>query len=395
MNNALAILDSMPPPSVFYTRYWGRLPFVVRGAVPVSVMQGLIEADELAALAGEDGVRSRLVNTPDEQSTWGCQFGPFDEEDFQTQPPEKWSLLVQNVEQYHPETAALLRCFDFSPRWLLDDIMVSYATPGGTVGPHMDSYHVFLVQGAGQRQWTVANAPLSPEQEIYVDGLDLKVLRDDFVGDTVTVSCGDVIYIPPRFAHAGVTLESSLTYSVGFLGPKLSDLFMGYGQYLSEFDALDQPYGAASLGMDDTGFTVSSEAVQNFQTLLSGNVNGGHFAQWLTEFFAGSSNEDIADLGERDDILSVDTLRAHMETGRQLIKPAYVKLVIVGATNGDFYVGYGGKAVRMDNSLSALVDCMCSEQAFGLSDISEADISEPALSMLATLYNDQALEWSL
>ena len=390
MTTTLPILDVMPEPSAFYAHYWGRSPFVVRGAVPASVMDNLIEADELAALACEETVRSRLVSTPGEQNGWNCQFGPFDDEDFRTLASENWSLLVQNVEQYHTETAGLLGQFDFSPRWLLDDIMVSYAVPGGTVGPHMDSYHVFLVQGAGQRQWTVAGASLPFDQEVYVDGIDLKVLRDDFAGDTVTVSCGDVIYIPPRFAHAGVTVESSLTYSVGFLGPKLSDLFMGYGQYLRELDDIDKPYGAAHLGVGDAGSLASPGTIRNIQASLNDSIHTENFAQWLTEFFTVSSNEDLIDPQERDDRLSGSALLKQMQTGARLIKPPYVKFVVIGATNGDFYVGYGGKMIRLAKAQASLLDCMCSEQAFGPDDIDEA-----ALQALTALYNDQVLEWAI
>jgi 50S ribosomal protein L16 3-hydroxylase len=386
MTITLPILDAMPESADFYSHYWGCAPFVVRGCVPDTAMEAWIAGDELAALACEDTVRSRLVHAPIGDKTWDCVFGPFEEEDFTNLGSEGWSLLVQNVEQFHPMTAGLLHHFNFSPRWLLDDIMVSYATPGGTVGPHMDSYHVFLVQGEGARRWTIGQVPLAADDEVYLDDLALKVLAHDFVGDEVTVSAGDVIYIPPRFAHAGVTLENSLTYSVGFLGPKQSDLFMAYGEYLSEIEALDQPYAAGNLDEKDAGFILDPATLEGFRGVMTAGLQGDQFSQWLSEFFAGSSNEHVAHMGERDDSLSSQELMEALSAGGQLIKPPYVKLVIARSTSGDFHVGYGGQSTRVDQSLADLVDCLGHEQAFTV------DGDAVALELVTVLYNDQALE---
>ena len=197
MSSSLIILDALPSIGDFYAHYWNKRPFLVRDAIDPIVMDGLITPDELAGLSMEDIVRSCMVARQD----WACKFGPFSEEDFNTDEEPPWSLLVQNVEQFHPDTATLLRAFNFAPRWLMDDIMVSYSTKGGTIGGHVDSYHVFLVQGQGARSWTVGRDHIL--DEAYIDGLDLKILKDPIVGDTVEVTSGDVLYIPPHFAHEG------------------------------------------------------------------------------------------------------------------------------------------------------------------------------------------------
>lgn len=389
MTTTLPILDAMPSPEDFYARYWGRSPFVVRNAIPREAMATMIDGDELAALSCDDTARSRIVSPPSDEDTWSCRFGPFHDQDFHRLPPENWSLLVQNVEQFHPETAQLLQYFNFSPRWLLDDIMVSYAAPGGSVGPHMDSYHVFLVQGAGKRRWKVGHAPLTADEEIYVEDIDLKVLRDGFTGDDVDVSCGDVIYIPPQFAHEGVTQESSLTFSVGFLGPKLSDLFMGYGQYLAEITAQDYSYMSSELTVHDAGFEISRDVIHDIKTMMTGNVGSENFDQWVSEFFSGSSNEHVLELTERGDTLSCADLLAKLSGQGLLTKPPYIKLVVIQSTSGDYYVGVGGRTIRVEKSLSELMGALRGEQPFSLAAFENDD---NALALITTLYNDQALD---
>jgi len=226
MSSSLATLESLPSVADFYALYWNRKPFLVRDAVDRAAMDRLITPDELAGLSMEETVRSRMVSRKD----WACRFGPFTEDDFATSGQPPWSLLVQNVEQFHPDTADLLRAFSFAPRWLIDDIMVSFSTEGGTIGGHVDSYHVFLVQGQGRRRWTIGHEPVFEED--YIDGLDLKILKEPVEGDVVDVTSGDVLYVPLHFAHEGTTLEDALAFSVGFLGPKLSELYDAYGLYM-------------------------------------------------------------------------------------------------------------------------------------------------------------------
>jgi 50S ribosomal protein L16 3-hydroxylase len=228
MSSSLATLDALPSIVDFYAHYWNKRPFLVRDAIDKTVMDGLIRPDELAGLSMEETARARMVTRKD----WACQFGPFTEEDFNTAGKPPWSLLVQNVEQFHTDTATLLRAFNFAPRWLMDDIMVSFSTKDGTIGGHIDSYHVFLVQGQGSRRWTIGREPVIDEE--YIDGLDLKILKYPIDGNTVEVTSGDILYIPPHFAHEGTTLDDALTFSVGFLGPKLSELYDAYGQHLAD-----------------------------------------------------------------------------------------------------------------------------------------------------------------
>lgn len=284
------ILDKFPNIDEFYATYWGRKPFVVRGAIDPKLFDKLIDGDTLAGLSLDEDIKSRIVITAPEGGQWTCEHGPFEEERFSTLGETNWSLLVQNVEKYHIETAELLKSFDFSPRWLLDDIMVSYSTTGGTVGPHTDSYHVFLVQGIGRRLWTVGETPV--QNEDYIEGLELKVLKDGVKGKEIEVNIGDVIYLPPHFAHEGITLENAMTFSVGFLGPKMSELFIEYGYYLEETEAYNTRYVGQGLNAESIGETIPQQEQETIKGELLKALHADSFSEWLVEYFSPSTEDD-------------------------------------------------------------------------------------------------------
>ena len=381
---SLATLDALPSVVEFYAHYWNKRPFLVRDAIDHAVMEGLITPDELAGLSMEETARARMVS----QEDWNCKFGPFSEEDFNTAGKPPWSLLVQDVEQFHPDTAALLRAFNFAPRWLMDDVMVSFSTKGGTIGGHVDSYHVFLVQGQGARRWTIGREAVFDEK--YIDGLELKILKDPIDGDSVEVTSGDVLYIPPHFAHEGTTLDDALTFSVGFLGPKLSELYGAYGQYLAEQEALDHRYEGEGLSAESAGFTLSIDAVEALRDHLAKPLSTPAFSAWLAAFFTGSSNEDIEEDSERDDRLSLAAFTEALQAGAGLIKPAYVKLALIPSPEDGYSLGFNRKAFDIKEDALAVILSLMKEDAVTTDD-TPALLDHPDL--LCALYNQQALEF--
>jgi len=384
MSTSLAALDALPSIVDFYAHYWNKRPFLVRDAIDQTVMDGLITPDELAGLSMEETARARMVTRKD----WACQFGPFTEEDFNTAGKPPWSLLVQNVEQFHPDTATLLRAFNFAPRWLMDDIMVSFSTKGGTIGGHIDSYHVFLVQGQGSRRWTIGREPII--DEAYIDGLDLKILKDPIDGNTVEVTSGDILYIPPHFAHEGITLDDALTFSVGFLGPKLSELYGAYGQHLADHDALDHRYVGEGLSADSSGFTLSIDAVEALRNHLGKPLSTPAFSEWLAAFFTGSTSEDIAQYSERDDTLSLAAFTEALQARAGLIKPAHVKFALTPSPKGTYSLGFDRETFDTNDAALAVILCLMKEDAVTTNDTPEL---LDHLDLLCTLYNHQALEF--
>jgi 50S ribosomal protein L16 3-hydroxylase len=283
------ILNKFPTPEEFYADYWCKKPFVVKSAIPKEAFDNYIDGNTLAGLSLEEDIKSRLILTAKEDQKWQCEHGPLAEDRFENLDETHWSLLVQNVDQHHPETADLLEYFNFSPRWLLDDIMVSYSTINGSVGPHTDSYHVFLVQGIGQRKWRVGTEAILDEE--CIAGLDLKVLKDGFDGEEFIVDTGDVIYIPPHFGHEGITTKEAMTFSVGFLGPKMSELLIEYGYYLEETETHNTRYIGQNLKTDGLGHIIPSEAQSTIKNEMLNTLHADSFSEWLVEYFS-SSNDD-------------------------------------------------------------------------------------------------------
>lgn len=390
MPDRLAILEAMPSADDFYGHYWNRRPFVVRKAFSQTVIDALIDGDELAGLSMEPEPLSRMVKVAGPQAQWQCRFGPFAEQDFKDAGEEGWSLLVQNVEQFHPDTASLLRHFNFAPRWLMDDIMVSYSAIGGSVGPHVDSYHVFLVQGQGRRRWKVGDQGIAGEA--YIEGLDLRVLKDDFTGQEVEVSLGDVLYLPPQFPHQGTTLAPSLTFSIGFLGPKLSELFASYGHYLSEHEDLDRRYVAGGLEGDSTGFALGPGAVDTLRGNLVEQLEGFDFSRWLVAFFTEGGHEEFGNYSERAEPLGAAALKAQLKQGSTLSKPEYVKFAITETPPGKFILGFEGQSFILEQAQLAVIEILMGGQAIS-ADTSPELLDHPAaLDLLRRLYNHQGLE---
>ncbi len=198
----------------FLDHYWGRRPLLLRRAIDPD--QLTLSADELAGLACEPEVESRLIAHTD--GRWSLRHGPFDAADFAALPERDWTLLVQDVDKYLPEVAALLDAFDFIPDWRLDDIMISYAADGGGVGPHTDGYDVFLVQARGRRRWRLSDRHFD-EDDLLPD-CPLRVLHDFPASEDWVLEPGDVLYLPPRVGHWGIAVgDDCMTWSVGMRGP--------------------------------------------------------------------------------------------------------------------------------------------------------------------------------
>jgi 50S ribosomal protein L16 3-hydroxylase len=200
-------------PARFMRQYWQKKPLLIRQAVPG--MQPMLARAALFALAGQDDVESRLITRAPKGGTWRLRHGPFARTAIPKLSQPGWTLLVQGLDLHLDAAHALLEQFAFVPRARLDDLMVSFATDGGGVGPHFDSYDVFLLQAQGQRRWRIGrqkDLTLQPD-------VPLKILRDFQPEQECLLEAGDMLYLPPRYAHDGVAQGECMTYSIGFRAP--------------------------------------------------------------------------------------------------------------------------------------------------------------------------------
>lgn len=211
----------------FLREYWQRKPVLLKQALPGFIDP--LSPEELAGLACERDVESRLVFTRGKK--WEMKSGPFGTRDFTTLPGRNWTLLVQAVDQYVPGVRSLLQTVPFVPNWRVDDVMISYATPNGGVGPHFDYYDVFLVQGKGSRRWRTGQHCTAADE--LRTGSGLKLLKHFDTKQEWELHSGDVLYVPPGVAHWGISNDDSLCYSIGFRAPSATDMLLGFTDELA------------------------------------------------------------------------------------------------------------------------------------------------------------------
>jgi 50S ribosomal protein L16 3-hydroxylase len=224
-------------PAQFLRDYWHKKPLLIRQAIPG--FKPLLKFDKLEELARQNHVESRLVTHAGGQ--WDLQHGPLAELPPRTQ--REWTMLVQGVNLVDERADALLRQFRFVPDARLDDLMVSYATDGGGVGPHFDSYDVFLLQAQGKRRWRIG-----AQQDLeLVEGLPLKILANFEAEEEFVLEPGDMLYLPPHYAHDGVAEGECMTYSIGFRSPSFQELGEAFLQFMA--DSIDLPGRYADPGL--------------------------------------------------------------------------------------------------------------------------------------------------
>jgi 50S ribosomal protein L16 3-hydroxylase len=212
-------------PAKFLRDYWQKRPLLIRNAFPD--YETPVMPEDLAGLACEEAVLSRIVMHDKASDGWTVRTGPFAEEAFPGMPHHDWTLLVQDMDKWDPDIRALLDHFDFLPRWRIDDVMISFAAPGGSVGAHVDQYDVFLLQAHGHRRWQIdaseAMGKDRPSAE-FREGVELKLLREFHPTHDWVLGPGDMLYLPPNVPHHGVAEDACLTFSVGMRAPSAAEL---------------------------------------------------------------------------------------------------------------------------------------------------------------------------
>ncbi|KOO33694.1 cupin 4 family protein [Chrysochromulina tobinii] len=229
----------------FLSQHWQKRPLLIRGLLAPDELPRYcpLSPGGLRALACQPGALTRLIRESGGAAPWECRRGPFGTADFEslglgTVDPN-WTLLVQRVDRVLEEVERLRELFAFVPRWRVDDVMVSHAPPGGSVGAHVDNYDVILLQGSGTREWRVESVPRPSSDEELLPALQTRVLRRFEPSHQWELRAGDALYLPPRFAHHGVsTSVDCLTYSVGFRAPSRADLLTSFARHAARLSRL-------------------------------------------------------------------------------------------------------------------------------------------------------------
>ena len=253
-------------PASFLKSYWQQKPLLIRGFL--KEFSDPVDGDDLAGLALSEDVESRLVHN--HGADYQLSHGPFQEALLSSLPDKNWTLLVQSVDLWVEEVAQLKAHFAFIPSWRVDDVMVSYATPGGGVGPHFDRYDVFLLQGAGTRHWRLGQ--LCNDDTPVDTGTGLSLLTKFEQEQEVTLHCGDVLYIPPGWAHWGVGGEPGLCYSIGFRAPSHEELLEEFSTLLMSHCSPDQRYRDQSPVVPENAGMIDAAELRSLWQQLQGKL---------------------------------------------------------------------------------------------------------------------------
>jgi 50S ribosomal protein L16 3-hydroxylase len=297
----------------FLQHYWQRSPIVLPQALPA--FEDPLSPEELAGLACNEDTDSRIVHTLisgnsivkrnkrpsahnllSHDTTYQLSQGPFRESDFTSLPTTHWTLLVQAVDHFLPALKCLQAAIDFLPSWRFDDVMVSYATPGGGVGPHFDHYDVFLVQGMGTRKWHIGQH--CSEQDFLDNKSGLKLLPPYKPHQTLTLKTGDVLYVPPGFAHWGISDDNSMSYSIGMRAPSANELLISYFDHLLEQNSVSSASGSKRYKDKKkhlvSGCELTIESIKEAWNLLKEHLNNQDtFTMSLAKFLTLPRHEEL------------------------------------------------------------------------------------------------------
>ena len=334
--------------AVFLKEYWQKKPLLIRQAFPH--FETPLPADELAGLSLEAGTTPRII-TQDDSGHYALENGPFDDDRFATLDGNNWSLLVTDVEKHIPQFSAYLKPFTFLPSWRIDDLMISYAPVGASVGAHVDEYDVFLLQASGIRQWSIDSRP--DAQHTWVPDAALKLIDGFDPTDSWELEAGDMLYLPPGIGHHGVaSAEPCTTWSIGFRAPAITDVVMRLSELIAE-TMPETRYTDGPLTPAVSG-EITQEALQRIQRIWTEatTIEPAQFANLLgtllTESGVAEYTEDgIEDSDLTDDELSLykapyTQLAWHSASDASLLKPADPVSLFV---NGDCF--YCSKAMAI------------------------------------------------
>lgn len=340
----------------FLKEYWHKKPLLIRGAIPN--FEGFLTPNELAGLACEEDVQSRLISYVKKE--WKLEQGPFDEKRFAKLPEHDWTLLVQSVNHHLQEANDVLQQFNFIPYARLDDLMVSYAPDGGGVGPHFDSYDVFLLQGCGQRLWRISEQ----DDLSLVEGAPLRILQNFNTEQEWTLSAGDMLYLPPHVAHWGVAVGDCMTYSIGFRAPSAQELAGEFLNYLQEHRTFSGRYADPDLALQEQPAEIGKDMVKKVSSILDGlKWNDADVADFLGQYLSEPKSHIVFDAPNN---ISIKAFEKRMrDKGIQLgFKSQLLKA-------GDIYY-LNGEAVTLDAGSENLIRTLANSKALSSKDLHDA-----------------------
>ena len=364
----------------FLADYWQQKPVCIRKGI--AFQEALIAVDELAGLALESEVESRLIENKGDLKDWQVIHGPLTEDDFSKERDFPWTLLVQGVDCFVPEVHDFLAKFRFLPSWRLDDLMISYATRGAGVGAHYDRYDVFLIQGEGQRQWQIGQR--CNENSALMAHDHLSLLADFKLSEEFILNPGDMLYIPPLLAHKGVAVSDvCVTYSVGFRSPS-------HGDVLTTFADERSMDTSADLRIKDHGFAVNSGEisvadVEGLMQLMRDQITPENVAQW---FGKHSTEAKYPGLDMAEEAMDLAELESIINDAYGVLRVSEgVRLAYTWQGDGGLTLFVQGDALPCPPDATAFVESIANQWLIEVDELALLVKKDAAKAMLLILHN--------
>lgn len=368
---------------LFLRDYWQKRPLLIRN--PWAEWHNPLEPDELAGLACEDGVESRLIVRTEDGLA--LESGPVPETRFDALGDETYTLLVQAVDQHVPDVAALIEPFRFLPDWRIDDVMVSYAVDGGGVGPHFDQYDVFLIQGLGRRRWRVgplcdASTPLLPHD-------DLRLIADFEATGEWILEPGDILYVPPRHAHDGVAVsDDCMTYSIGFRAPSLTELVEGWCEHQVDAVSEDERYTDPDLALQAHPAEITPAALDRaFALVQAALADRAAFDAWFAAHVSQPKYDDIDWRPEQP--MTPGKVKALLGEQAVLTRNPASRFAFTRQQDGSIQLFADGQQFACIAEVSAIAEQICAETQSQL-PVALAR-SKPGVALITALINQGSL----
>ena len=367
----------------FLTTYWQKKPVVIRQGFKGFVDP--IAADEFAGIAMEEAVQSRLISK--KNGEWQAEFGPF--ESYEHLGERDWSLVIQALDNFSEEAAELIEPFRFLPHWRLDDLMASFATEGGSVGPHIDNYDTFICQGSGKRHWRVGNN--SRHNEVIAHEALLHVEPFEAIID-VELEAGDILYIPPGFPHEGVALEPSMSFSIGFRANSAISLLSGFADHLIDNELggqlLEDPQRKAITNSGEVTNSDYANIKQQLQNLLDDDKL---FKNFVGNFLTNAKHElDIMPSDEPFESAEVSeflTLHAIKRLGG--LRAFYFEDTL---NDGIFYLN--GEQINFNSEIAPVIKLLCNQVVVTPSELAPWSTNEHFVSLMVGLLDQGYWFWT-
>jgi 50S ribosomal protein L16 3-hydroxylase len=343
----------------FLAEYWQKKPLLIRQALPGITPP--IAADELAGLACEEEVESRLIIQDPVSEQWELTHGPFSDATFSDLPTTHWTLLVQAVDHWVPAAAEFLSQFYFIPSWRVDDLMISYSGDKGGVGPHYDNYDVFLVQVSGRRQWEVGG--LYDESSPRRPDVPVKILTEWEPEHRWILEPGDLLYVPPRVGHNGIAVgEDCMTCSVGFRAPSHRDILLDFSESVGEELSEEIRYADPDLVPQANPGEITPEAVKKVQRILTQYIEDhDRLAQWFGCYMTSPKYEDEEATQEEYRLADV---RNHLAAGGTLIRNEGSRFAFQ-EHGKNVWLFVDGRQYTCSERMTDLVKTLCAERMIG------------------------------